>query len=185
MNWNYIIYGVVFLQFAAFAALVIALFKLKNGPILRYIQRGMKLAKLGSRIGISGLAVFGRNWMKGEELVEEVKGIAKGVQYGVRTDFGDRITYRSLLASWLSFQTTLGSVAAVLGFLKGLGKKKVVPPPGPQGASNRQVRLPRRSLADRMGLIPPAAKPLGRLFNYGRIAWEVRQELKRRGISPF
>lgn len=183
--WDIIVITVVLLQCAALFWLAYAGLQLWKGPFSRYIRMGLRLTKTGTRIGVNGLTLFGRNWLKGEELVREVKGIAEGIQYGTRTDFGDQISYRSLLAGWLSLQTSLGSALAVLGFLKGLGKKKDVPPPGPQGTPARTPRPPRRSLADRMGLIPPAARPLGRLYNYGRMAWEVRNELKRRGIGPF
>lgn len=185
MNWNIVIYVVVVLQLIAFTVLGIFLLKLWKGPISRFIRRGVKLARLGTRLGQSSATIFGRNLRKGEEIVQEVKGIAEGVKQGTRTDFGDEISYRSLLALWGSFRNVLGTTMGVLVFLSGLRKKKDVTPPGSTGAPTKPARLPRRSLANRMGLVPPIAQPLGRLYNYGRMAWDIRNELKRRGISPF
>jgi hypothetical protein len=180
--WDGLVIGVALAQVGVMVWLGYVLYRVKKGPVDDFVVKGGKIVLRANLLGLRGMQLFASNLSRGEGLVKQVKGIAEGVQYGTRTDFGDRISYKSLLASWLSLQTSLATAAAAFGLVKGIGGRlfggKTVspatarrnPPPGP----------PRRSLLDRMGLVAPAMKPLGRLLQYLPLGLEIYREARRR-----
>ena len=184
--WDVIILTLAAGQLIALIVLGVFLVRLKNGPVLRFVALIRKLMMRGGLLASIGLRVFEANRKEVTSLVTEVAGIAEGVRYGTRMDFGDRISYASLLTTLGSLRSARVFLGNALGFVK-RRKKEIAPLPGPLPAKvgKRPVArpTPRRSLVDRMGLVPPIARPLGRLWQIGQIALEVRRELQRRGIG--
>lgn len=182
--WDWVITLIALLQLGMFAWLGYALYKMRKGPVNAFITRGSRLALRVNLLAKRGMQIFAGNFARGEELATHVKGIGEGVRYGTRTDFGDRITYRSLLASWASLQTGLGTVSAALGFLRGMGTRINPPKVALAGGSRQRTAPPpgpvRRSLLDRMGLVPPIAKPLGKVWQYMPLALDFYREFRRR-----
>jgi hypothetical protein len=173
--WDVVIIVLGVAQIIAIIVVGVAVQKVKNGPIMRFVPRIMNIAKNGAKIGGIGVMSVAMIDERAQGLKKEAVGIVEGVQYGANLDFGDRITYRGILGALTTARTARGMLLGGLAFLQ-RGRRKA--PPGPAAAQPK----PRRSLADRLGIVPPIARPLRRIFGHAMTAREFYRELKKQGV---
>jgi len=170
--WDRLVFGVAAAMFVALLWLAIALLELRNGPIQAILRRSKSLSVVIYRfLGALYRATYD-NDDRVARVTAEVSGIAEGLMSVVRAPEGATIDWRTLAAAWGTVRTGRGMWRTVTGLWSG---RKKGAPPGP-------VVTPRRSIADRLGLVPPAARPIGRVLPYARTAVEAYRELRRRGL---
>jgi hypothetical protein len=173
--WDIVIIILGVAQIIAVIAVIVAVLKVKNGPLMRFIPPILRIAKNGAKIGGIGVMSVAMLDERAQGLKKEVVGIVDGVQYGTNLDFGDKITYRGILGALTTARTARGMLFGGLAFLQRARRKA---PPGPAAAQPR----PRRSVADRLGLVPPIARPLGRIYGHAMTARNFYRELKKQGV---
>jgi hypothetical protein len=180
--WDYVIITLGVLQLAVIAWVVIVALRVKDGPIAAILKRLPSFAKNSARLTGAVLATTTMLEERTQSLKGHGFGIFASVQRGVNLDFGDKVTWRSVLAAVASTRSTYASVLGGLALLKQgktfLQQRQTKNPPGPAVAS----RPVSRSLADRLGLIPPIAKPLRRVLGYALTGRDVYRELRSRGL---
>jgi hypothetical protein len=156
--------------------LVVALLRLKNGPIFGFIRQGRKMSGVTWRL-LGGLyrLTYG-NDDRVTHLASDVSGIAEGLRSAVKTPAGATINYRTVAAAWGTLRTGRRLLRQASGLLN--RRKGAVTAAVPA----RRHAAPTRSLADRLGLVPPTAKRLGRALPFARGAVAAYRELRRRGL---
>jgi hypothetical protein len=172
--WDIVIIVLAVAQLIALGAVFYAVLQIKKGPLARFLPRIVSIVKNGGRLSAAGVLSVAMLDERTKALKQEIIGIADGVRRGANLDFGETVTYRSILGAWGSLRTARGLLGGALSLLR---RRQTTNPPGPATAN-----LPRRSLADRIGLVPPIARPLGRLFGHAMTARDVYRELKGRGL---
>jgi hypothetical protein len=175
--WDWWILGATAAVFVTVVLLVVALLRLKNGPINGIINRGRATASVIWRLlGALYRATYG-NDDQITRVSSAVRGIADGLGSAVKTPAGATINYRTLAATWGALRTGRGLFRQALGLVNRpkRGATRNVSATGP-------VVTPRRSLADRLGLVPPAARHVSRVAPFARGAFAAYRELRRRGI---
>ncbi len=177
--WDVLIILAALAQIGVLVWVVLIALKIKNGPvkaitghIAPLTERGKTLAETGKREALQNKDRFAG-------LAAEVKGIVDAVK--PRGDgAGDALPGASI--NWHTIKGAWGTYRTVQRGLKGarmlrrLSAAQTVPP-GPKGAPGKA----NVSLAERLGLIPPAAKHLGRAWSLISIGLQVRKQLKARG----
>ncbi|GAB4461388.1 MAG: hypothetical protein OHK0029_26650 [Armatimonadaceae bacterium] len=176
--WDGIIIALFVLQLAALGAIGYYGLKIKNGPVSGVIRRIKRLLLSVRSLARSGQTVYVGNAAQVRALWLELQGVWQGVDYATRSDFGRDITYKSLFKLYGTAQATRLMAANALGFVFKKTKQSSVPQK--QAAGKRTA--PRRSLADRMGLVPPVAKHFGKFYAIGRTALLTYRQLKQQGL---
>jgi hypothetical protein len=175
--WDILIITLGIAQMIVLVWVTYAVLRIKRGPVARFLPRVVSIVKNTAKIGAVGVASVALLDERVQGVKGEVRGIAEGVKYGTRLDLGDSISYKSLLETLATVRSARGMLRGGLAFLNRWRNRKA--PPGPAAAQSKRNR---RSLADRLGLVPPIARPLGRVLHYVGIARDVHRELRGRGI---
>jgi hypothetical protein len=175
--WDFLVIAGVVLQLAALGYLVYAILQLKNGAIAKVLQRAAGVANTGSGLAEASLHAVERNQGHVLGTVESVGKIANAVHRDRFALEGFTINYRTLFTTLATLRTVRGYAGQVNRFVR---RKSMPPPPGP-GKVIKAARV-RRSIPDRLGLVPPAAKHLGRAMPTVRFLMGVVRELRQRGV---
>jgi hypothetical protein len=170
--WDWLVFGGAGAMTVALICLAIALLELRNGPIQAILRRSKSFSFVIYRFLGSLYRVTYGNDERVERVTAEVSGIAEGLTSAVRAPEGATINWRTLAAAWASLRSGRRMVRMATGLVS---RRQNGAPPGP-------VAPPRRSLADRLGLVPPAARHVGRYLPYVRSAIDTYRELRRRGV---
>jgi hypothetical protein len=176
-GWDCLILLVFVLQIAAVVAIVIVALRLKRGPVDKALVRVRRLASSGKGLAATGGKLFADNR-------ERVAAIAGNIGE-IRASFSPGAGSAAFAAEPMSYARVTSAVATLKAVRKGLKVVKTVRARGVGAAvigEPKAARTPRRSMADRLGLIPPAARHLGPILRVARVAWNVRRELRARGV---
>lgn len=166
------------LQLAALVYLVVAIQRVRNGPILQVMLRISAVMDKGRVLAkASNIAVDqGRERTLG--LAADVRAITDAVRRDRYASPDYSITYQQIASAFATVRTARRYAGQASKLLRdGSARRKSPPRP----AASPAVRAPiRRSIAERLGLIPPAAKHLGRVLPVLRMLLSVRKELMDR-----
>jgi hypothetical protein len=173
--WDWLVVGIAVVTVIALVWLVVVLLQLKNGPVNGFIRRGRTTSSVVWRL-LGGLyrVTYGNDDQL-THVQSEIVGIADGLSSAVKTPAGATINYRTLLAAWGALRTGRGVLRQASGLLNR-------PKRGANAAMTATAVPPRHSLVDRLGLVPPAAKRVGRALPFARGAFAAYRELRRRGL---
>ncbi|MBC8102580.1 MAG: hypothetical protein H7Z41_08325 [Cytophagales bacterium] len=172
--WDILVVAGSALQLACLVGVLVVVVRIVRGPIAGVAGRGVRVVEKVSGVAGSTLSALNTNRAQVESIVTDVQGIAGSVRSpdrsaGLPINYG---TLRNGLA-------TLAMVRRGARSLRSLGKLGAAPP-GPSRSANARPLRP--SLPERLGLLPPALKPILRLLPYARIALNVLRQVKGRGV---
>jgi len=177
---DYLIIGLFVLQIAALIGIARVILRIKRGPVDNLIGHTQSLAEHGKSMATAGKSVFEANRERVMAIAADASGLISAVRGGRNANAlaSEPITYaklRELLTTIGKIRTGLG----VAGALRRGGIKAAIahgrPKPTKSGA-------PRRSLVDRLGLLPPAARKLAPILRVARTAFGVHRQLRQRGM---
>ena len=174
-TWDILILLAFAAQVAVIAAFVVAVLRVKNGPVARLTVRGGKVAASGSGLAQALLVAFEANRDQALRLIDRGRDLVAILRRRTASPAGMSITYHSLLSALSTARTVRGGLSQVTQLVRRRGPSAVALTSGPP----RRVPV---GLAERLGLVPPAAKHLGKVIGFARTAWKVRGDLRRRGL---
>ena len=168
-GWDTAIVVAAVAQVAGIAGLVWVALKIKSGPVTRLQKSVGPLIGKSKTLFFAGKNAYQANREQGVLLVETVKEAAHTVQEAVRPpalSIDAPINYQKMNRAWAGLKTAQQGVGLARRFAK-------------KGTS---LGKPRRiSFAERIGLLPPAGKPVRRILKAARTALRVRGLLKASG----
>lgn len=156
-------------QVAGVSGLVWAALKIKNGPVTRLQKSVGPLVGKSKILFFAGKNAYQTNREQGVLLVETVKEAAHTVQEAAHPpalSLDAPINYQKVSRAWAGLKTAQQGA----GLVRRLTKK------GSGSGKPRTV-----SLAERIGLVPPAGKPVGQILKAARTLLRVRGLLKASG----
>lgn len=175
--WDYVVVAFAVLQLAALLGLLVMVLRIVRGPVHNMAGRGGDLAARGRSVADAVQRAAKANAVHVKGIAADVKGIADSLRVPDRAA-SLPINYGALRRGITVLMTTRRGVQA----LKALQKRRTTAaasvPPGPAGGAKRRAAAQRASLAERLGLVPPAARYVTRFLPYARMLWEVRNQLR-------
>lgn len=155
-------------QIAGTTFVVRAALKIMNGPVKRVQNRVPPLLEHGKALVSAGQDAWQNNREQVVLLVDDVKSVAHSVHQAVAppaVTVDAPINYQKIGTAWASVKTAQQG----FGFLR-----RVI--------SRRKSPKTTVSFAERIGLVPPAGKPVGRVIGAARFLLRVRGILKNSGV---
>ena len=168
-GWDTAIVVAAAAQVAGLGGLVWVALKIKNGPVTRLQKSVGPLTGKSKTLFYAGKKAYQTNREQGVLLIETVREAAHTVQEAAHPpalSLDAPINYQKMNRAWAGLKTAQQGVGLVRRFAK----------------KGTPLGKPRRiSFAERIGLIPPAGKPVGRLLKATRTVLRVRGLLKASG----
>jgi len=173
--WDILIVLAGIPQLAGLIGVGVVVLRIIKGPVAGMTAKIGDLTARGKALADTSLNVVNANKKHVLAIVADVKGMVEAVRTPDVTQ-NLPINYGTLRRSF----NTLMSIRRGLKTVQGLTQRKPKGAAALTAATAANKRPPRRSIPDRLGLIPPAAKHLTRALPYIRMALNVRKELNQR-----
>ena len=172
-GWDLVIYVLFALWLAALAAVVVAVRKIVSGPIGKTIASGKSLAGSTMTLVDSGKRVVASNRVPIALLTEHIRDISGAVKLeaGSAVFASEPVNFAKLAKLY----ATIGSVRGGFETFNRFRNRK-------QNVAIVAAKPPKPSFAEKLGLIPPAARHIAPAMRVVRIALQTHKELRNRGI---
>jgi hypothetical protein len=174
--WDWVIIVGVGLQFLLLALLAFAVLKIKNGPMAALRRRITALENRGRTLVTLGQQIYEKNRPHIETILSELAATGDTLHRGAEAYDAVTKEPRALLAQWGQLQRGLNILNQGKTLLRRGAAKTAT------AAVSRPTSVPRRSLAHRLGLVPPIVQKMERLFPYIGHTVTVYRTLKQNKV---
>ena len=170
-GWDVWVIAAGVAQVAGLGGVVYAALKIIKGPVSQVQKRVVPLIGGGKALVVTGKAAWEANREQGILLFDSVKEAAHSVH-------GAAHMPAFSLDAPVNYQKVSRVVSGVKVAQQGIGLVRRFT------QKSRPPKVRRASLAERMGFVPPAGKPVGKVLGWVRTVLRVRGLLKGTGLVP-